>query len=212
MNETLAAHNADCTLTVTATHQPGTPLHLRYEVVNHSTLPLYLCDQLYEVAHPAEASELMVQLHPSRVHTEVDALGVHLTKAIVNVSLRDDVRALDLPYLSELQPGMSLAQVFEVAVPLRPFRTYGQRPGPAPASALPLWFALGCFRGTPELMAALTPVPNAQPGTYEVAAWQSRQQVLLVVGPFLEAVPVADAVPSTAPPLPAAPAQWTPWS
>lgn len=210
MNETLVAHNADCTLTVTAAYQAGPALHLRYEVLNNSALSLYVC-QPYAAVGPDSAAAPGVQLPPNRVHIEVDPLGVQLTQAIVNVSFRDDVRVLDIPYLSELRPGQTLMQVVEVAVPLRPYRTHGQRPAPTPASALPLRFVLGYLRGTPELLAALAPAPAGSPGTYEVAPAQSRQQALLAVGPFLEAVLVADATPSTAPLPPVAPAQWTPW-
>ncbi|RZK33936.1 MAG: hypothetical protein EOO57_12170 [Hymenobacter sp.] len=205
MDETVTAHNADCTLTVTATYQPGAALRLRHQLLNFSAWPLYVCSQLPELTSPTGPDESVIWLRPGLVHIEVEPQGVQLAKASRDLSFHDGIRALAIPHLSAVQPGQTLEQEIEVAVPMQPYRAFGKRPGQAPAIPLALWFTLGYFRGTPELVAGLTVVQAGPPGTYEVDFTQSWQEVRVAVGPFSELVPVANATPNTSPLPPVAP-------
>ena len=205
MTETLATRNADCLLTVTATHLPTGQLGLRYQVQNQSEQALYLCNQLYELPAGGSPSPFP-QLDPNLVHTQVDPAGVQLDKAVMDLSFRDDVRVLDVPYLTQLLPGHSYEQTLHLVLPLLPYRVHGSRPSQAPPASLPLRFSLGYFKGeagitTAELAAAI----------YLVATSHSQAQQVLTVGPFQESVPVANATPSLVPAPAPSPAQWTPW-
>jgi hypothetical protein len=205
MTETLATRNADCLLTVTATYLPTGQLDLRYHVQNHGELALYVCSHLYELP-AANAPDATPQLAPNLVHIQVEPAGVHLDKALMDLSFRDGIRVLDIPYLTQVLPGHSYEQALSLVLPLLPYRVHGNRPGQAPPVLLPLRFSLGYFKGddgitTYELAA----------GTYQIAPSHSKEQQVLTVGPFQEPAPVANATPSTAPATAASPAQWTPW-
>ncbi len=205
MTETLATRNADCLLTVTTTHLPEGRLDLHYQVQNQGELTLYLCSQLYELP-AANGAETSPRLAPNLVHVQVEQEGVHLDKALMDMSFRDGIRVLDIPYLTQLLPGHSYEQVLSLALPLLPYRVYGSRPGEAPPVPLPLRFSLGYFKGDAGIT-SYEPVP----GTHQVAPSRSQEQQVLTVGPFQEQVPVANTAPSPTPAPAASPAQWTPW-
>jgi hypothetical protein len=207
MTETLAIRNADCLLTVTATYQAG-QLDLRYHVQNSGELALYLCTHLYELAAGSPGSS--PQLDSNLVHIQVDTEGVLLDKALLDLSFRDGVRALDIPYLTQVLPGHSYEQAFSLPLPLLPYRVRGSRPGQAPPVALPLRFSLGYFKGEAGITAC-EPSEGLPAGTYQVAPSHSREQQVLLIGPFQEPVPVANATASPVPTPTASPAQWTPW-
>jgi hypothetical protein len=204
MNETLTARNADCLLTVTATYQEGGALSLRYEVQNLGPLALYVCHQLSEPA-AADAAGPPPPPHPNLVHRQVEPAGVYLDKALMDLSFRDGIRVLDIPYLTQVLPGQSYAQALSLAVPLLPYRAHGGRPGQALPVRLPLWFSLGYFKGEQGITA------GPQPATYQLDPAVSAAQQVLTAGPFQTPVPVANATRSTAPPPVASPESWTPW-
>jgi hypothetical protein len=208
MTETLAIRNADCLLTVTATQQAPGQLDLRYQVHNHGQLTLYLCNQLYELM--ASSSNAIPQLAPNLVHIQVEPAGVHLDKALMDLSFREGVRVLDIPYLTQLLPGHSYEQALHLALPLRPYRVHGNRPSQSPPAPLPLLFSLGYFKGEQGITtyAAIDGLPT---DTYQVSPSRSKEQQLLTVGPFKEVVPVADTLLSTTPAQAASAGQWTPW-
>jgi hypothetical protein len=209
MNEILTSRNADCLLTVTASYYVPDRLDLHYQVQNHSSLALYLCNQLCPLEATSSA-ELPPQPDPNVVHIQVEQQGVRLDKALMDLSFRDDVRVLDIPYLTQVLPGHSYEQALSLALPLHPYRVRGSRPGQTPPVPLPLQFSLGYFRGE----AGITPSEQSVGslvGTYQVAPSRSTEQQILTVGPFQEPVPVANATPSTVPVLAASPEHWTPW-
>ena len=208
MNETLATRNADCLLTVTVTYQALGQLDLHYHVQNHGALPLYLCTQLSEPA--ASNADIPPPPAPNRVHIQVEPEGVHLDKALMDLSFREDLRVLDIPYLTQVLPGYSYEQTLHLPLPLHPYRVRGSRPGQAPAVPLPLRFSLGYFQGEPGITPS-EPAAGWPTGTFQVAPSHSHEQQVLTVGPFEEPVLVADAVPSTTPAPVASPEHWTPW-
>ncbi|TVT40054.1 hypothetical protein FNT36_11145 [Hymenobacter setariae] len=208
MTETLAIRNADCLLTVTATQQAPGQLDLRYQVHNHGQLPLYLCNQLYEL--PASNPDSIPQLLPDLVHIQVEPEGVHLDKALMDLSFREGIRVLDIPYLTQVLPDHSYEQALRLALPLRPYRVHGNQPSQAPPALLPLRFSLGYFKGQQGITAY--EVADGPPtDTYQVAPSRNKEQQLLTVGPFKEVVPVADTLLNTTPAQAASAEQWTPW-
>lgn len=209
MNETLSVRNADCLLTVTATQQAPGQLALHYQVQNHSLLALYLCAQLSEL-EPTGSSDARSRLAPNLVHVQVEPEGVHLDKALMDLSFREDIRVLDIPYLTQVLPGHSYEQALSLALPLHPYRVHGSRPGQTPPVSRPLRFSLGYFKGEAGIT-AVEPSDGLPTGTYQAAPSRSNEQQLLTVGPFQEPVLVANATPSTAPAPAASPESWTPW-
>jgi hypothetical protein len=208
MTETLAIRNADCLLTVTATQQAPGQLDLRYQVHNHGQLTLYLCNQLYELT--TSSSNAIPQLAPNLVHIQVEPAGVRLDKALMDLSFREGIRVLDIPYLTQLLPGHSYEQALHLALPLRPYRVHGNRPSQAPPALLPLQFSLGYFKGEQGITACEV-VDGLPTDTYQVAPSSSKEQQLLTVGPFKEVVPVADTLLNTTPAQATGAEQWTPW-
>lgn len=209
MTETLATRTADCLLTVTATHQAPDQLALQYHVHNHGSETLYLCTQLYEPAAAGNPNSAP-RLAPNLVHIQVEATGVHLDKALMDLSFRDGIRVLDIPFLTQVLPGHSYEQALSLPLPLRPYRVRGSRPGQAPPVPLPLQFSLGYFKSNSGITAC-EPADGFPPDTYQVAPSHSYEQQVLTVGPFQAPVSVIDAVPDTAPTPAASPGKWTPW-
>ncbi|HET9502280.1 MAG TPA: hypothetical protein VFO93_01980 [Hymenobacter sp.] len=205
MNETLTTRNADCQLTVTATYQEGGALGLHYEVQNLGPLTLYVCHQLSEPA-AADAAGPPPPINHNLVHVQVEPAGVHLDKALMDLSFRDGIRVLDIPFLTQVLPGQSHAQALSLAVPLLPYRALGGRPEQAPPVRLPVLFSLGYFKGGDGITAS-----EVAANIYQIATSHSQEQQVLTVGPFQELVPVANATPSRAPAPASSPAQWTPW-
>jgi len=205
MNETLITRNADCQLTVTATYQEGGALGLRYEVQNLGLLALYVCHLLSEPV-AADVAGSPPPPNPNLVHIQVEPTGVHLDKALMDLSFREGIRVLDIPYLTQVLPGQSYAQDLSLAVPLLPYRAHGGRPGQAPPVRLPMWFSLGYFKGENGIT-----ISELAANSYQVATSHSQEQQVLTVGPFQELVPVANATPSRAPAPVTSPSQWTPW-
>jgi hypothetical protein len=207
MNETLVIRNADCLLTVTATYLAN-QLDLHYHVQNHGLLALYLCTHLYELTPGNPNSS--PHLNPNLVHIQVEPEGVLVDKALMDLSFRDGIRVLDIPYLTQVLPSHSYEQALSLALPLLPYRVRGSRPGQAPPAPLPLRFSLGYFQGEPGITAC-EPADGLPAGTYQVAPSHSREQQVLTVGPFQEPVLVTNATPSTASAPAASPGKWTPW-
>lgn len=108
MNETLSVRNADCLLLVTATSPAPGRLSLRYHVHNHGPLALYLGTQL--AAPAAGNGAAPPPPDPNQVHIQVEPAGVHLDKALMDLSFREDLRVLDIPYLTQVLPGHSFEQ------------------------------------------------------------------------------------------------------
>jgi len=120
MNETLSVRNADCLLLVTATYPALGRLSLRYHVHNHGPLALYLGTQL---AAPAAGNGAATPPpDPNQVHIQVEPAGVHLDKALMDLSFCEDLRVLDIPYLTQVLPGHSYEQTLSLALPLYPYR------------------------------------------------------------------------------------------
>jgi hypothetical protein len=209
MIETLATRNADCLLMVTATHQPKGQLDLRYHVQNHGELALYLYSQLYELA-PADSADASPRPDPNLAHIQVDTEGIKVDKALMDLSFRDGIRVLDIPYLTQVLPGHSHEQTLSLALPLHPYRVHGSRPGQAPPVPLPLHFSLGYFKGESGITIC-EPLAGLPADTYQVAPSHSNEQQVLTAGPFQESVPVANAIHSTEPAPAASPESWTPW-
>jgi hypothetical protein len=205
MTETLATRNADCLLTVTVNHQPTGQLDLHYQVQNHGESALYLCSQFYELPATDEA-DASPQLTPNRVHIQVEAAGVHVDKAVMDLSFHDGIRVMDIPYLTQVLPGRSYEQALSLELPLLPYRVHGGRPGQAPPVALPLRFSLGYFKGEAGITAS-----EVVAGIYQAALSHNREQQVLTVGPFQELMPVANATTGPAPTLATSAAEWTPW-
>lgn len=205
MTETLATRNADCLLTVTATHLPMGQLALRCHLHNHGELALYVCSHLYELA-PTEGADSSPRPDPNLVHIQVEPAGVRLDKSLMDFSFHDGIRVLDIPYLTQVLPGHAHEQTLSLPLPLHPYRVHGGHPGQAPLVSLPLWFSLGYFKGNNGITAS-----ELVTTLYQITTSHSQQQQVLTVGPFQEPVPVANATPSLAPAPAASPAQWTPW-
>ena len=208
MNETLSVRNADCLLLVTATYPAPGRLSLRYHMHNHGPLALYLSTQL---APPtASNGAAPPPPDPNQVHIQVEPAGVHLDKALMDLSFREDLRVLDIPYLTQVLPGHSFEQTLSLALPLHPYRVHGSRAGQASPVALPLRFSLGYFKGEAGITTC-EPADGLPAGTYQVAPSHSRTQQVLTAGPFQEPVPVANATPSAELAPDASPESWTPW-
>ncbi|MGI4759977.1 MAG: hypothetical protein ACRYF0_04685 [Janthinobacterium lividum] len=209
MNETQTIRNADCLLTVTLTYSAPGQLGLRYHVQNHGPLALYLCTQLAEPAAPG-SPDSPPQFDPNLVHIQVEPEGVCLDKALMDLSFREGIRVLDIPYLTQLLPGHSYEQALNLGLPLLPYRVRGSRPGQAPPTPLPLRFSLGYFKDGSGITTC-EPTDSLPAGTYQVAPSHSREQHVLTVGSFQEPVPVANATPATGPAPAVSPESWTPW-
>jgi len=207
MPETLTYQNAACEATVTVAQPAADTLHITYRLLNRGSEPLYLCNQLLQ--SPAnDHSPAPVSTQTAQV--QVDEAGVLVAQAIVDVSFREGVRALDIPYLTPLLPGQPYAQTIVLALPLLPTKVRGARPGQSPAVPLPLRLTLGYFVGSPTLAPHLRAVATSLGTAYQIEDFLSNMQQLLTVGPFQAPVSVANAV-ADGRPSSVGPEEWTPW-
>ena len=209
--EMLRAENAACEATVTVALPADDVLHVAYRVVNRGSEPLYLCNQLLQGQAPDTATDQeAVRVSSQTAHAQVDAAGVQVLQAIVNVSFREDIRALDIPYLTLLPPGQHYEQTIVLPLPLVPAKVHGARPAQAPAILLPLWVTLGYFVSFPAFATHAQAVGTSLGMAYQVEAFLSNTQQLLTIGPFQAPIPVANT--TTGPNLrPTSPEDWTPW-
>ena len=165
MSETLSSENAHCRLTLTATTEAAGALLLHCHVTNNSATVLYLCDQLSQLSQlsqPAPATgEPVHELLPDLVHTQVDTLGIHLDKAIMDLSFHDGIQGLDIPFLTRLEPGQEHAQLIRLALPLSPYRVLGLPPGEAAPTLLPLRFTVGYFVDSADVEQQAAPYQGA---------------------------------------------------
>ena len=211
MSETLSSENAHCRLTLTATTEAAGALLLHCHVTNNSATVLYLCDQLYQLSQPAPATgEPVHELLPDLVHTQVDTLGIHLDKAIMDLSFHDGIQGLDIPFLTRLEPDQEHAQLIRLALPLSPYRVLGLPPGEAAPTLLPLRFTVGYFVDSADVEQHLTKVPTVQGPALRMKQFMYRAQQTITAGPFQQPFPVANAVPHATPHAVSA-AAWTPW-
>jgi hypothetical protein len=209
MPETLTYQNAACEATVTVAHPAADVLHVAYRVLNRGAEPLYLCNQLLQGEAPA-SGQLPAPVSSQAAHVQVDATGAQVLQAIVDVSVREGIRVLDIPYLTLLPPGQHYEQTLVLPLPLVPAKVHGARPAPAAAAPLPLRLTLGYFVGSPAFAAQAQEVATSLGTAYRVDDFLSNTQQLLTVGPFQAAVPVAN---TTAGPdlRPVSAEEWTPW-
>jgi hypothetical protein len=108
----------------------------------------------------------------------------------MDLSFRDGIQVLDIPYLTQLLPAHSYEQTLSLALPLLPYRVHGNRPGQTPPLPLPLWFSLGYFKSK----AGVTTY-KLDTDTYQIVTSHSQEQQVLTVGPFQELVLVANDYP-----------------
>lgn len=211
MNETLFSENADCRLTLTATTDASDGLQLHCHVVNTSGETLYLCNQLYNLPRPYPATgEPLFEVSPDLVHVQVDAQGVLVDKAIMDLSFHKGIAGLDIPFLTRLPAGQEHTHTIRVALPLMPYRVLGLAPGEAVPAPLPMRFSLGYFVETKQLAEHITEAITTQGPALRIELFLSNQQQTITVGPFQQPVAVANAVGNPSPP-PASPQDWTPW-
>jgi hypothetical protein len=210
MSETLSSETAHCSLTLTASTDASDTLKLHYRVVNGSTAVLYLCDQLYQLAELSlDTDEPVHELVPNLVHVQVDSQGVHLDKAIMDLSFHQSIMGLDIPFLTRLEPGHEHVHTVELSLPLLPYKVLGLPPGKAAPTLLPLRFSLGYFVASAEVAEHLSTTVTAQGPALCIASFMHRAQQIITVGPFQALFPVANAEVSTAPQNTAG--AWTPW-
>jgi hypothetical protein len=210
MPETLFSENAHCRLTLTADASDEL-LRLHCRVANGGATVLYLCDRLYQLSQPAPANgEPGYELSPNLVHVQVDAQGVHLDKAVLDLSFRQGIKALDIPFLTRLVPGQEHAYTIQLALPLLPYKVLDMPPGEAAPIPLPLRFSLGYFVGSPEVEQRITEVATAQGPALCIESFMYRAQQTITVGPLQQPFSVANAV-GTATPQASSAAAWTPW-
>jgi hypothetical protein len=209
MPETLTYQNAACEATVTVAHPAADVLHIAYRILNRGTEPLYLCNQLLQSSDPAIGQQPAL-VSSQAAHVQVDAAGVQVQQAIVDVSVREGIRVLDIPYLTHLPPGQHYEQTLVLPLPLIPAKVHGTRPAQSPAAPLPLRVTLGYFVGSPDFAAHTQAVATSLGMAYQVEGFLSNTQQLVTVGPFQAAVPVAN---TTAGPdlRPISAEEWTPW-
>jgi hypothetical protein len=207
MPETLTYQNAACEATVTVAQPAADALHITYRLLNRGPELLYLCNQLPQgpAGDPGPAA-----VSAQAAQVQVDAAGVQVLQAIVDVSFREGIRVLDIPYLTPLPPGQPYAQTIVLPLPLLPAKVRGARPGQSPAELLPLRVTLGYFVGSPALAPHLRAVATSLGPAYQLADFMANTQQLLTVGPFAAAVPVANTSADPAP-HPPRPEEWTPW-
>ena len=211
MTETLVAESAACRLILTATSDNANVLHLHCQVVNTGTAVIYLCDQLSNLPRPYPTiGEPVFELAPDLVHIQVDTQGVHLDKAVMDLSFHKGIQGLDIPFLTRLPPGQQHEHAIQLRLPLMPYRVQGLSPGEAPPTLLPMRFSLGYFVGSAQIEEHLTEVVTSQGPALSIALFLSNQQQIIAVGPFHQPVPVANAV-RNASPQPASAKDWTPW-
>lgn len=211
MPETLFSENADCRLTLTATTDADDVLHLHCHVANTSGAVLYLCNRLYNLPRPYPATgEPLFELSPDLVHVQVDAQGVLIDKAIMDLSFHKGIQGLDIPFLTRLPPGQEHTDIIRLALPLLPYRVLGLSPGEAAPTPLPLRFSLGYFVETKQLAEHITEALTTQGPALRIELFLSSSQQTITAGPFSQPVPVANAVGNPSPP-PASPQDWTPW-
>lgn len=207
--ETLYTRHSACEATVTVAHPAADVLHIAYRVVNRGAEPLYLCNQLLQGPDPA-GGRLPAPVSSQTAHVQVDDTGVQVLQAIVDVSVREGIRVLDIPYLTLLPPGQHYEQTLVLPLPLVPAKVHGARPAQSPAAPLPLRVTLGYFVGAPAFAAHTQAVSTSLGTAYQVADFLNNTQQQLTVGPFQVAVPVAN---TTAGPdlRPISAEEWTPW-
>jgi hypothetical protein len=211
MPETLTTADAHCRLVLTAATDGANGLHLHGYIVNTGEAVLYLCDNFYQVPRPYPSTgEPVFDILPDLVHVQVDAIGVHLDKAIMDLSFHKGIQGLDIPFLTRLPPGQAHAYTFRLELPLVPYRVRGLPPGQAAAVPLPLRFSLGYFVGSPEVEEHITEAATTQGPALRIALFLNNQQQIITVGPFQQLVPVANAVGNASPQTVSA-AAWTPW-
>ena len=211
MPETLTTANAHCRLALTAAPDGAHGLRLHCHVANTSDAVLYLCHGLYHVPPPYPSTgEPVFDVLPDLVHVQVDDQGVHLDKAIMDLSFHEGIRGLDIPFLTRLPPGQAHAYTIRLGLPLMPYRVQGRPPGQAAARPLPLRFSLGYFVGSPEVEQHITEATTIQGLALRIAMFLHNQQQTITVGPFQQLVPVANAVKHASPQTVSA-AAWTPW-
>jgi hypothetical protein len=207
MPETLTYQNAACEATLTVAHPAADVLHIVYRIRNRGAEPLYLCNQLLQ--DPTSGHEA-VQVSSQAAHVQVDDTGVQVLQAVVDVSVREGIRVLDIPYLTLLPPGQHYEQTLVLPLPLVPAKVHGARPAQSPAALLPLRVTLGYFVGSPAFAAHAQAVATSLGTAYRIEDFLSNTQQLLTVGPFQAAVSVAN---TTAGPdlRPVSAEEWTPW-
>jgi hypothetical protein len=212
MLETLFSENAYCRLVLTATTDPSDEfMRLHYRVTNSSASVLYLCDQLYQLSQLAPTpGEPGYELVPDRVYIQVDTQGVHLDKAIMDLSFHQGIRGLDIPFLTRLAPSQEHGHTVQLALPLLPYKVLGLPPGPAAPIPLPLRFSLGYFVGSSEVEKHITEAPTAQGPALCIELFMHRAQQSITIGPFQQPFPVANAVADAAPHTSSS-AAWAPW-
>jgi hypothetical protein len=211
MSETLSSENAHCRLTLTVTTDAADQLRLHCLVANCSATALYLCNQLYQLSKPAPTTgEPGYELLPDLVHIQVDAQGVHLDKAILDLSFHQGIKGLDIPFLTRLEPGKEHAQTMHLPLPLLPYKVLGLPPGEAAPVPLPLRFSLGYFVESTEVMEHITVVATEQGPALCMESFMHRAQQTITVGPFQELFPVAN-TEATATPQTTSATAWTPW-
>lgn len=211
MPETLIYQSAACEATVTVAQPAADALHITCHWLNRGSEPLYLCNQLLqsETANLGSSPQA-VPVSSQAAHVQVAEAGVQVLQAIVDVSVREGIRVLDVPYLTLLPPGQHYEQTIVLALPLVPAKVYGARPAQSPAVLLPLRVVLGYFVGSPAFAAQAHPVATSLGAAYRVEDFLSNAQQLLTVGPFQAPVPVANTVADPNP-RPTSAEEWTPW-
>lgn len=190
-SETLTTTNAECALVITATHPSATTVRLRYRVRNLSSLPMYLCNQLYKDVqrHPSTgAAVFMVQ--PNLANVQLEGQRVTVGKTVVDVPDWMFVEALQMPCLSRLLPGEEFEEVVELPLPLMPYTVYDYSASQGPLVDCQLQFQLGYFLASPYTESLVTTASTPAGPAYSIGPFPASEQSLITSGPFAETVPV----------------------
>ena len=209
-SETLQAENADCSLTVTLEFAADA-LHVQYNVRNRGILPIYLLNRLWNNIRRDSTTNVQVfETLPDLATIQVDPTEVVISKTVVDVPYLMLVEVRQIPCMTRVDPGDSYEETIHLSLPLMPYTVYERAGSLGSAVLRNLRFELGYIQSSPLVERIVEPVVTPTGNAFYIEAFPARDQSIICVGPFKEAVPVTKQVDAR-PAKPVSTGEWNPW-